>query len=101
MLKETLTELKHTFKNRYGKLDEKRITAFVAFVILVISWIADQFLNKKVNESVFETFALLLFGLLGLTVLPWKKQGTMTEDEHIPEPKPRHRSRHKQETIDI
>jgi hypothetical protein len=75
--------LKQTFKNRYGKLDEKRITAFFAFVILVTSWIADQFFNKKVNESVFDTFALLLFGLLGLTVLPWKKEGIKVQDEII------------------
>lgn len=81
MSKKTLTELKGTFTNRYGKLDEKRLTAFVTFIILIVSWAADQFFGKKVNDNVFDTFGLLLFGLFGLTVLPWKKQGMITEIE--------------------
>lgn len=62
-------------------MDPKALTAFVSFCILVISWIGDQFYNKKVNESLSEIFAFLVFSLLGLKVLPWKKQGKKTEDE--------------------
>lgn len=76
----------NTFKDRYGHLDPKALTAFVSFVILIISWIGDQFYGKKLNETMTEIFAFLTFSLLGLKVLPWKKEGVLTQDERQSDP---------------
>ena len=78
-----------TLKDRYGYFDPKALTAFVSFVILIIMWYADQFMGKNLNSLMVEVFAFLVFSLLGLKVLPWKKQGMITEherqEEEIPE----------------
>lgn len=74
-------QLLKTFKDRYGNLDPKALTAFVSFVILIVSWAGDQFFGKALNEPIMNVFAFLTFSLLGLKVLPWKKEGMKTEDE--------------------
>lgn len=79
-------QLLNTFKDRYGHLDPKALTAFVSFVILIVSWIGDQFYGKKLNETMTEIFAFLTFSLLGLKVLPWKKEGVLTQDERQSDP---------------
>lgn len=79
--------LLNTFKDRYGHLDPKALTAFVSFVILIVSWIGDQFYGKKLNETMTEIFAFLTFSLLGLKVLPWKKEGVLTQDERQSDPR--------------
>lgn len=82
-------QLINTFKDRYGHLDPKALTAFISFVILVISWAGDQFWGKELNEAIMNVFAFLTFSLLGLKVLPWRKEGMMTEQEinQLPETK--------------
>jgi len=70
-----------TFKDRYGNFDPKALTAFVSFVILICIWIGDQFFGKELNELIVQVFAFLVFSLLGLKVLPWRKEGVKTEDE--------------------
>jgi hypothetical protein len=70
-----------TLKDRYGYFDPKALTAFVSFVILIAIWYGDQFMGKKLNDLMVEVFAFLVFSLLGLKVLPWKKQGMITEHE--------------------
>lgn len=79
-------QLLNTFKDRYGHLDPKALTAFVSFIILIVSWIGDQFYGKKLNETMTEIFAFLTFSLLGLKVLPWKKEGVLTQDERQSDP---------------
>ena len=76
-------QLLNTFKDRYGHLDPKALTAFVSFVILIVSWAGDQFFNKKLNEPIMNVFAFLTFSLLGLKVLPWRKEGMRTEQEQM------------------
>lgn len=77
-----------TLKDRYGYFDPKALTAFVSFVILIAIWYGDQFMGKKLNELIVQVFAFLVFSLLGLKVLPWRKEGMLTEheqSEEIPE----------------
>ena len=69
------------FKDRYGYLDFKALAAFISFWVLIIIWIADQFFGKELNELMVEVFAFLVFSLLGLKTLPFKKQGMLTEHE--------------------
>ena len=79
--KEVFNSFCRTFKDRYGYFDPKALTAFVSFSILIITWFADQFFGKKLNELMVEVFALLVFSLLGLKTLPFRKQGMFTEHE--------------------
>jgi hypothetical protein len=74
-------QLFNTFKDRYGHLDPKALTAFLSFIILIVSWAGDQFWGKKLNEPIMNVFAFLVFSLLGLKVLPWRKDGMLTEQE--------------------
>lgn len=77
-----------TLKDRYGNFDPKALTAFVSFIILIAIWYGDQFMGKKLNELIVQVFAFLVFSLLGLKVLPWRKEGMLTEheqSEEIPE----------------
>jgi hypothetical protein len=77
-----------TLKDRYGYFDPKALTAFVSFIILIAIWFGDQFMGKKLNDLMVEVFAFLVFSLLGLKILPWKKQGMTTEheqEEEIPD----------------
>jgi hypothetical protein len=78
----SLDFLYDSFTDRYGKLDPKALTAFISFLILVLSWYFNMFFNFTTNELLIEIFAFLVFGLLGLKVVPWgKKDATIINNE--------------------
>jgi hypothetical protein len=64
-----------------GKWDGTKLTTFVSFVILVVSWAVDQFYGLKVNESIFWTFAGIVVSGLGLKTFTDKKINDTTENK--------------------
>jgi hypothetical protein len=70
-----------SFKDRYGKWDPKALTAFIAFLILVFTWYFNMFFGFIINELIIEGFFLLVFGLLGIKMVPWGKKDAIKEEE--------------------
>lgn len=80
-LKKLDNNLSDSFKDRYGKWDGKALTAFISFIILILSWYFNMFFGFKLNELMIEIFAFLIFSLLGLKVLPWGKKDAIKIEE--------------------
>jgi hypothetical protein len=84
-MKKRLNKLDHdlssSFKDRYGKWDGKALTAFISFIILILSWYFNMFFGFELNELMIEIFAFLIFSLLGLKVLPWGKKDAIKIEE--------------------
>lgn len=52
-------------KDKNGNYSGRELTVFISFVILVISWCVQLFLNKVVEEFIFITFAGIVVSGLG------------------------------------
>jgi hypothetical protein len=58
--------IKRTFENN-GNPDAAKVTAFIAFCVIVVQAGIDQFSGYKINETVFITFATIAATGLGIS----------------------------------
>lgn len=59
-MKDAKAFLQQLFKDKNGSYSLRELVIAVLLIVLVISWIGQQFFGKEVPESMFFTFASLI-----------------------------------------